>query len=257
MKKFNTHTTSITQSSDTQVKAREELWDYFIEGSMPDAEKERNLGLYIRSQNLARILTISAIYQKIKHLPGSIMDYGTWRGQNFILCENLRAIYEPFNKQRKIFAFDTFEGYYSSDPADQSDNSSFHNGQYSTGNDYDQSLLKLMNIHESNNILSNVKSDHQIIKGDILNTLPTFLQEQKNLLVALAFFDMNLEEPTSFALEKTLEHSMPGTHLVFMQLQRDFLPGEGISYINKILGKRKHSIHLAAEYPSITIIEIL
>ena len=88
MKKFNTHTTSITQSSDTQVKAREELWDYFIEGSMPDAEKERNLGLYIRSQNLARILTISAIYQKIKHLPGSIMDYGTWRGQNFILCEN-------------------------------------------------------------------------------------------------------------------------------------------------------------------------
>jgi len=83
MKKFNTNTTSVTQSSDAQVKAREELWDYFIADSMPDAEKERNLGLYIRSQNLARILTISSIYQKIKNLPGSIIDYGTWREQNF------------------------------------------------------------------------------------------------------------------------------------------------------------------------------
>ena len=89
MKKFNTHTTSVTQSSDTQLKAREELWDYFQKDTIPDAEKERNLGLYIRSQNLARILTISQIYKKITNLPGSIMDFGTWRGQNYILCENL------------------------------------------------------------------------------------------------------------------------------------------------------------------------
>lgn len=257
MKKFNTHTTSVTQSSDTQLKAREELWDYFQKDTIPDAEKERNLGLYIRSQNLARILTISQIYKKIINLPGSIMDFGTWRGQNYILCENLRAIYEPFNKQRKIFAFDTFEGYHSSDPKDQSNHSSFQNGQYSTGSDYDQSLVKLMEIHESNNILSNVQSNHQVIKGDVLKTLPSFLDEQKNLLVALAFFDMNLEEPTAYALEKTLEHSMPGTHLIFMQLQRDFLPGEGVSYIKKILGKRNHLIEVAKEYPSITTIKML
>lgn len=255
--KLNQHTTKVTQSSDSQLKAREELWEYFLEDPMPDAEKERNLGLYIRSQNLARIITISEIYKEILNLPGSIMDFGTWRGQNYILCENLRAIYEPFNKQRKIFAFDTFEGYFSADPNDESIHSSFQNGKYSTGIDYDQSLLRLMRIHESNNVLNNVNSNHEVIKGDILKTLPDFINDQRNLLIALAFFDMNLEEPTSFALEKTLEHSMPGTRIVFMQLQRDFLPGEGASYLNKILGARNHTIKLAKEYPSIAIITIL
>ena len=42
---------------------------------------------------------------------GALIEFGTWRGQNLVLLENLRAIHEPFNKQRTIIGFDTFAGY--------------------------------------------------------------------------------------------------------------------------------------------------
>jgi hypothetical protein len=40
-----------------------------------------------------------------------LVEFGTWYGQNLVLLENLRAILEPFNKQRRIVGFDTFTGY--------------------------------------------------------------------------------------------------------------------------------------------------
>ena len=40
-----------------------------------------------------------------------ILEFGTRFGHNLVVFENLRAIYEPFNKTREIVGFDTFEGY--------------------------------------------------------------------------------------------------------------------------------------------------
>ncbi len=257
MDSLRSDTTVITQSLEAQLDARDSLWSIFHSDIMPDAEKERNAGLFIRSSMLARLLALTEVYKKIVDIPGCIADFGTWRGQNFILCENLRAIYEPFNKQRKVFAFDTFDGYLSSGEKDQVAHDKFQDGKYSTGEDYPKILEDLMNIHESINVLSNMKTGHRVIKGDVTETLPLLLKEQKNISFSLAFFDMNLEGPTRFALEKILERAVPGAHLVFMQMQRDFLPGEGVAYLSDILHKRNHKISRAKEYPSMNIIELL
>jgi hypothetical protein len=76
-----------------------------------DEEAERSLGLFIRGSLLSRILAIAEIYKQIIHLPGAIFDVGTWRGQTAVLCENLRAVFEPLHFNRRIICFDTFEGY--------------------------------------------------------------------------------------------------------------------------------------------------
>ena len=70
-----------------------------------------NLGLYVRSSLLVKFLVLDDVYRRIQSVPGALLEFGTWRGQNLILLENLRAIHEPFNKQRTIIGFDTFEGY--------------------------------------------------------------------------------------------------------------------------------------------------
>ncbi|MCB0354114.1 MAG: hypothetical protein KDD64_11335 [Bdellovibrionales bacterium] len=256
MTELRSKTSVITQSEDSQLDARNTLWDLFHSPVMSDSEKERNPGLFLRSANLARILALAEIYQEIVQIPGSIADFGTWRGQNFILCENFRAIFEPFNKQRRVYAFDTFEGYRSGEGESQVGHQDFKDGTYSTGAEYDSVLARIMSIHESINVLHNVSSGHQVVKGDILKTLPEVMEAQKNLCFSLAFFDMNLEGPTSFAVETILPRMVPGSRLVFFQMQRDFLPGEGATYINHILHKRPHTIRRSTIYPSVTVIEI-
>lgn len=249
--------TSVTQSSDSQLEAREQLWQAFARAPLDDAEKERNLGLFIRSASLARMLAISDLYREIVRLPGSVLDFGTWRGQNAVLCENLRAIFEPFNKQRRIAAFDTFAGYQSHAGDGQVANVNFQDGCYDTGNGYADYLRHLLTLHERVNALPEVSGGHQVVEGDIKNTLPQFIEQQRNLLVALAFFDMNLEGPTRFALEQILPRCLPGSLLVFFQLQRDFLPGEGYAYVAEILGKVRHEIKRSETYPSLCIVKLL
>ncbi len=100
-----------TFSSKEQIKARDDLYKEYENYSAPKDETERSISLFIRGSQLARIIAINEIYQHILPLPGCIMDIGTWRGSTAVLCENYRAIYEPLNFQRHIYAFDTFEGY--------------------------------------------------------------------------------------------------------------------------------------------------
>ncbi|MEC4559820.1 MULTISPECIES: dTDP-6-deoxy-L-hexose 3-O-methyltransferase [Pseudomonas] len=249
--------TSVTQSSDSQLEARERLWQSFANAPLDDAEKERNLGLFIRSASLARMLAISDLYREIVPLPGSVLDFGTWRGQNAVLCENLRAIFEPFNKQRRVAAFDTFAGYKSHDSDSKVANEHFQDGCYDTGSGYADYLRHLLAVHESINALPQVSSGHQVVEGDIKDTLPRFIEENRNLLVALAFFDMNLEGPTRFALEQILPRCVPGSQLAFFQLQRDFLPGEGYAYVAEVLGKVRHEIKRSQTYPSLCIVKLL
>ncbi|MNY40215.1 hypothetical protein D3C86_1749420 [compost metagenome] len=96
-----------------------------------------------------------------------------------------------------------------------------------------------------------------MVAGDIKETLPQFIEDNRNLLVALAFFDMNLEGPTRFALDQILGRCVPGSLLVFFQLQRDFLPGEGYAYVADVLGKVRHELRRSVTYPSLCIVKIL
>jgi len=100
-----------TKASEAQIKHREVLYKLFRERPMPDDQLLTNLGLYMRSSALAKILFLNELYELIVNLPGVIVEFGTWWGQNLVVFENLRAIYEPFNQNRRIIGFDTFKGY--------------------------------------------------------------------------------------------------------------------------------------------------
>src|SRR5262245_16739198 len=108
----NKHESSvITYSNDTSLNARTELFDLLNSYPGTTEEKERSLCLFIRGSLLARIFAIRELYEKIVGYPGVIIDLGTWRGQTAVICENLRAIFEPLHFNRRIVCFDTFEGY--------------------------------------------------------------------------------------------------------------------------------------------------
>src|SRR6516162_1090153 len=72
----------------------------------------------LKRMALSRIIYYYELYQKILDVPGVICEFGVQWGATLALLQNLRGMYEPYNVSRKIFGFDTFEGFSTIDNKD-------------------------------------------------------------------------------------------------------------------------------------------
>jgi len=241
---------AMTYSSKESLRAREALFKLLIEYSATTDERERSLGLFVRGSLLARFLAIADVYKLIVEKPGIIMDIGTWRGQTAVLCENLRAIYEPLHLNRRIVCFDTFTGYKGFGENDEP--TKIHrNGTYKVGESYARYLRKLLEVHERNNAMGHNFGKHSVISGDCRKTIPDFFNNQRNEFVALAFFDVNSYEPTLEAFDAIYKRTIPAGVMAFWQLTRKGISAEGSVYSEKIINKYSHTIHRCATYPGL------
>src|SRR5262245_11924633 len=149
-----------TTAAEVQVSYRKKLLKMFEESPLSLEDRLFNIGMYVRSSVLVKFLVMSRIYEQIKHLPGCLVEFGTWWGQNLVLLENLRAIHEPFNKQRTIIGFDTFSGYPES--ATMEEESIKTHGGYRTATDYQAYLSELLEVHEGNNAFGHIRGNHKL-----------------------------------------------------------------------------------------------
>ncbi len=249
------HESSIlTYSTDESVSARREIFSAMNNYVATESEKERSMGLFLRSALLARIFAIADIYKLIVDIPGSIFDIGTWRGQTAVVCENLRAIFEPLHFNRRIVCFDTFEGYQGFSDKDKA--SDLHqDGTYSlAGESYAGFLRDLLVLHEKSNAMGHNNGKHKVIVGDCRVEIPAFFKENQNEFVALAFFDVNAYDPTAKAFDDVWARMVPGGVVAFWQLTRTSVPAEGRVYVENILPSLSHKLCRSATYPGLCYI---
>lgn len=225
-----------TKSSPEQVKHWQTLYQLFAERPMDDDNLFVNLGMFMRSSALAKVLFINELYEIIRDIPGVIVEFGTWWGQNVILFENLRAINEPFNASRRIIGFDSYKGYVGFTAQDRK--TDFINvGAHSVSYNYREYLEKLVAFHERNNILHNIRK-HELIEGDITKSAPQYFKNHPETIVALAYFDIALYEPTKAGLKAIKPHLIPGSVLLMDELNSPDAPGETIAFREVMDGVR-------------------
>jgi hypothetical protein len=254
-KVLGNYTTKITAANEDQLSFRSKLWEMRNHNPLPEAELERNPFLFIRSSLLSRFIALSDVYRMIVDTPGAIFDLGCWWGQNSVLFENFRAIFEPFNKQRKIVCFDSFEGYTHWTDKDQKSDI-FNQNTYSTGPNYEQFLGTLLEMHEGVNALGHQRGIHQIVKGDATKTVRDYLAKNSETIVALAAFDLGLYHPTKSVLEVLQPHLVPGSVLLIIHLTRKELQGEGKAFLEVMKGVQ-YKLTKSPHYPSMGIAQIL
>lgn len=242
-----------TYSDASSINARDELFLSLKNYDAPPPEKERSLALFLRGSQLARILAVHEIYNKILGIPGCIMDFGTWRGSTAVLCENYRAIYEPLNFQRRIFAFDTFEGY-AGFKKGEAKTKEMSNGEYALDKNYEKTLDVILKLHEKNNAMGHICGKHSVLKGDVRETFPKILNENKGLSIALAFFDISSYEPTKIVLENLLKRLLNGGVIAMWHFARPEIDADGKVFFDLINNKIKYSIHTCKTYPSMVYI---
>lgn len=211
-----------------QEKSRDKLRRLFAERPFSDELLLTKFGIFACSSALAKIFFLHEAYSNILKLPGDIYVYGVWLGQDVVVFESLRAMMEPYNASRKIVAFDTFEGYESISSADQVSNVVKEDG-YAVPDKYEEYLAEVLAYHRSENAMGHAVT-HKLIKGDVTKTSSEYVDTHPESMVAMAYFDMALYKPTLSALQSISERLMPGSILVFDELNDPRYPGETIAF---------------------------
>ncbi len=243
-----------SNSSKGQLEAREQLKKLYKDNNIPTDDLLCNLGLFTRGSALVKILVLNELYELIKNQPGAILEFGVWYGQNMVLFENLRAIYEPFNKTRKIIGFDSFDGYKGFSGKDKQ-NGFLTENDYLTPESYLKTLEKLLEVHEECNVLGHMKGNHELIQGDVRSTVPEFFRSHPETVVALAYFDLGLYEPTKAALEAIKPHLLPGSVLLLDEFTWSESPGEALAF-KEVFREQNFSVRTSRYTPMRTIIQI-
>ena len=78
-------------------------------------------------------------------------------------------MYEPFNHNRKIIGFDTFEGFAGVSQRDGGDEI-IAPGSYAVTSDYETYLSQILDYHESESPIAHIKK-YELVKGDVCVTL--------------------------------------------------------------------------------------
>ena len=220
--------TGESKSTGAQMEHREVLYRLFKERPMPDDQLMICLGLFMRSSAVAKMLFLNELYDLIIDKPGVIVEFGTWWGQNLVVFENLRALREPFNASRRVIGFDTFEGYANiSDKDRRSD--TITEGGYKVSGGYESYLDALLQYHEENSVLKNLRKT-ELIKGDVVSTAPAYFQQHPEMIVSLAYFDMALYEPSKAAFEAIRAHLISGSVVMLDEFNSREYPGETVAF---------------------------
>jgi hypothetical protein len=194
---------------------------------IPKNERLANSGLFVKRQDLTKQLFLNDIYTKILNTHGVIMEFGVRWGQNLVTLNNLRGIHEPFNYSRKIIGFDTFSGFSNVDEKDGG-HKIIKEGAFSVTENYEDYLEQVLAYHESENPLSHIKKN-TIIKGNAVKTLEKYLKEQPETIIALAYFDFDIYEPTQKCLELIKPFLTKGSIIGFDELNDPQFPGETVA----------------------------
>ena len=225
-----------TYDSSEEKLIRQQFIEHFKKCPIPDNQILSNLGLFLNSKNLSRILFMDHLYRQIIDVQGVIIEFGTRWGQNLALFSALRGIYEPFNRHRKIVGFDTFKGFPSISEKDGKSDM-MRSGELAVSSNYVDYLTRIMEFQEKDNPLSHIKK-FELVAGDAVVEIDKYLKAHLETIIALAYFDFDLYEPTRKCLEAIRHHLVKGSVLGFDELNDPDSPGETVA-LKEVLGLNK------------------
>ena len=234
-----------TFSSSEEEEVRSNFLQHFKNCPIPEDQLLSNLGLFLNSKSLARILFMQHLYEQIVDVQGVVFDLGTRWGQNLSIFAACRGLYEPFNRHRKLVGFDSFAGFPSVSEKDGKSDL-MKAGNVTVTDNYIDYLDGVMAHQEGDNPLSHIKK-YELVKGDASKTVAKYLEDNPETIVSLAYFDFDIYEPTKDVLELIRPRLVKGSVLGFDELNDPDSPGETLALMetfglnNIMLRRHRHT----------------
>ncbi len=162
-------------------------------------------GFYLTSEKnrIYKLLTQYEIYKKIKNIRGDIYEFGVFKGSSLIRLLTFNAFIDKY--KRKFYAFDNFGSF----PVSKYKYEKKFINKFENNSGYGLHKNKLENFLNEKKF-----KNFKLIKGNILKTLPKFL-EKNNAKIALLHIDLDVYDPTYLVLDKLYKHVVKNGIIMF------------------------------------------
>jgi hypothetical protein len=214
----------VPHESDQERDVRERLTKLLVDTPIPPPYLIDNLQVYLRRHQLADLLNMDALYRMLPAIPGIIMEFGVLHGRHLVTLTALRSIYEPYNSLRRIVGFDTFTGFPDLEDVDRVSASAVP-GRFAVPDGEVAHLREVLAAHEASEPFGHTQRSF-VVEGDVRETVPRYLAEHPETVIALAYFDLDLYQPTKELLAAIRPYLTKGSILAFDELTHPKWPGE-------------------------------
>jgi hypothetical protein len=176
--------------------AADQVWDY-----------ENGYYWFAHKSRLNKALAHYELYKSILTLPGHVFEFGVYKAASLIRFATFRdALENDFS--RRIVGFDAF--------------GAFPTAQLEKGSDlafverFERGGGEGLGVAETHDLLARKGFENiELVKGNVFDTLPGYLEQNPETRLALLHLDMDVLEPTQFALELLYDRVVPGGLIVF------------------------------------------
>lgn len=221
-------------STEGDIEYRIDLETYFESSIGSNVEKLQNFTKYVPRQILTRFISKYEIFKKVLNIQGSVIECGVYLGGGLMTFAQLSAILEPVNHQRKIIGFDTFSGFTDLSKEDEKGESAHaRKGGFTADKRAYEDLKRCIELYDSNRFISHIPKVF-LVKGDIRETLPKYLEDNPHTVVSLLYLDMDLFQPTRVAIEHLVPRMPKGAIVAFDELNANNWPGETLAVLETI-----------------------
>ncbi len=203
----------------------------FTTQNMFDAETHYNL--FMNEERFSKLLIHYEVFKKIKNIPGSIIECGVFKGTSFSRFAMLRELIGN-KKKNKLVAFDVF--------SDEFPNTNFQNEKIQRKHWIKTAGGSSISTNQIDKIFKKKKiENYELIKGDVLKTIPKFIKNNPKLKISLLNIDIDFVETTQCVLDNFYDKVVKGGIVLFDNYQGvgtggTFYKGE-TDTINKFLKK--------------------
>jgi hypothetical protein len=186
---------------------------------------------YARRKTITRFVTLYELFKLALSVKGSVVECGVFRGFGLMTWAHLSAVLEPANLTRRIYGFDSFAGFPTVTEQDRNVRKSPSPGELKA--DSHEELSRLISLYDQDRFLGHIDKVH-LIKGNVVDTVPRFVEQNPHLTVSLLFLDVDLYEPTKAAIEHFRPRMPKGSIIAFDQLDNPLWPGEARAVLDTL-----------------------
>ncbi len=179
-----------------------------------------------RRQWLKRFLAHHELFLKTLEIPGDIVELGVFRGLGLLTWANFLESYCIGDRTKVVYGFDNWEGFHSLAEEDGKEDSNVQKftGGFSPESYYEE-LNNAISIFDKDRFIPN-KPRIKLVKGNIEETIPSFIKQNPGLRFSLIHFDCDLYAPTKVSLEQLWPRLSVGGIVLFDEYSINEWPGE-------------------------------
>jgi len=189
---------------------------------------------YVSRQSVTKLLARYEIFRQQLEVNGSVVEIGVHRGASLMAWAHCSAILEPVNYLRRVIGFDTFSGFPAVSAKDARGVSEhLEVGGFAAEDGAEEDLHRAIRLFDGNRYLNHIPKV-ELVRGDVAETLPRYLEAHPHLIVSLLHLDADLYEATRVALECLVPRMPRGAVLAFDELNMDLFPGETLAVLETV-----------------------